>query len=66
MADGALIHFHCFMNPRNVATRFMIMMETYEGRLKSSWTDGSAPMLCFPPNNRGAGAPVHEIYKRPW
>jgi hypothetical protein len=37
----------------------------YEGRLKSSWTDGSAALLCRLLQNSGALPPVHEIFKRP-
>jgi len=35
----------------------------YEGRLKSSWTSGSAPLLCLHLHNIGALLPVHELFK---
>jgi hypothetical protein len=37
----------------------------YEGRLKSSWTGGSAPLLCFPLHNTDVLPPVHDLFKRP-
>jgi len=35
----------------------------YEGRLKSSWTGDSAPLLCLPLHNSGVLPLVHEIFK---
>jgi len=41
------------------------MLLLYEGRLKSSWTVGSAPLLCRGRHNSGALPTVHELFKRP-
>jgi hypothetical protein len=37
----------------------------YEGRLKSSWIGGSAPLLCLSLHNSGLLPPVHELLKWP-
>jgi len=41
------------------------MAEQLQGRLKSSWTEGSAPLLCVPVYNSGALPPVNGLFKRP-